>query len=228
MIVTQFVDRSSFASFLHCTVHSTSSFNYAGIHSPVMLLICCWLLLLLPVVIHLLLLHQRIMVVACPFWCLLIVCPKQIVGVSHVEERTPTFTWIILIRLHLGTRYQKKMPGQWTMLQELYWILPLCHIRLFLWWYWWNWSNYPLEFIAILGVCSFLWCSTSPPQAQAQGAMGPMKAASHTTWSFVHHNFLEESSILIKGGWTWIDPIRKLIRPHSIYLGYNGIGLICV
>lgn len=121
--------------------------------------------------------------------------------------------------------------GQWTMLQELYWILPLCHIRLFLWWYWWNWSNHPLEFISILGVCSFLWCSTSCPrtsQAQAMGAMGPMKAASHTTWSFVHHNFIEESSILIKGGWTWIDPIRKLIRPHSIYLCYNGIGLICV
>lgn len=198
MIVTQFVDRSSFASFLHCTVHSTSSFNYAGIHSPVMLLICCWLLLLLPVVIHLLLLHQCIIVVACPVPSVLMT-PERVPKANcwcfawwagGVEERTPTFTWIILIRLHLGTRYQKKMPGQWTMLQELYWILPLCHIRLFLWWYWWNWSNYPLEFIAILGVCSFLWCSTSPPQAQAQGAMGPMKAASHTTWSFVHHNFI--------------------------------------
>lgn len=198
MIVTQFVDRCSSHPF-RPQLHSTSSFNYAGIHSPV---IC----VLLPVVVHLLLLLHNHLWWWTVCWALLSVCPKQIVVVSHGGPLhwAPTLLpgMIILIRLHLGTRdggqYNKNdMMMSFSPPNSMMMMITACPPV------YWNGSNIPLEYIFYFLYVPCLWLLirsiSTYSKSQARGGLKKANSKRHTTRG--------PASVVVvgpKGGWTCI------------------------
>lgn len=201
MIVTQFVDRCS-SHPLRPQLHSTSSFNYAGIHSPVI----CVLLPVVVVHLLLLLLHNHLWWwTVC--WALLSVCPKQIVVVSHGGPLNwaPTLLpgMIILIRLHLGT-----LDGGQYNKNDTRWCPSPLRIR----WRWWSprvllciWMGQTFRWSKLYIFYTFLvFGSSFDPSPLIRKAKRRRVDWRKPPPSVTLHVVLRASSSVPKGGWTWI------------------------